>query len=75
MFLDQNYSELMRPVLDGAMAAVNGSLPRGTPTLDLRQGEQPRGPGGTGSEITASESQVLRLAAIKSGGHYLTRKW
>ena len=72
MFLDQNYSELMRPVLDGAMAAVNGSLPRGTPTLDLRQPrEQPRGPGGTGSEITAGESQVLRFKAVgkAAAGH------
>ena len=59
MFLDAGLSELMRPVLDGTMAAVNATLPPHG-QLSLRDGE------GVG-EIVTGEAQVLRFKGARSG--------
>ena len=59
MFADDQTFELLQPILDATMAAVNAAAAPGRPTLSLRRGERER-------ELITGEAQILRFRAGKT---------
>ena len=58
MFMDNQHGELMRPLLDGLLAAVNAQLDPSQPQLLASDGERP-------GELCIGETQILRFRAGK----------
>ena len=59
MFADDQTFELLQPILDATMAAVNAAAAPGRPTLSLRRGER-------AGELITGEAQILRFRAGKT---------
>jgi hypothetical protein len=61
MFADDQRFELLQPLLDATMAAVNDGLPPSAPKLSLQRGDRP-------GKVVTGEAQILRFRAAARAG-------